>query len=1142
MRDILGDSLKYFKWVKKRRKLVLIAVLVLSLFVTLDVFWSLRQPALTLAGDATCGITEHAHDETCDSGEEACTIEEHTHSIKCYADKTADVETALDWQEMFADYPFTGDLRQDFIGIAKTQVGYTESELNYEVDGNGERHGYTRYGAWYSAPYREWSAMFVSFCLNYAGADEKETPFNIGVSSMIKDWEALDKYTEAKEYIPKAGDLVFFTDNTVGIVTDVQSATIYVVRGDVENAVSSSMMSREDASIKGWGLLEGSLKKGEKVDNMDVSEGPIVRIYEGSNKKSQTRKFALKNTRSNTDLISYLEAHNGNYFFTLLDTNNQELPKDANGNYIVTAGTSYKLTLTIYNPDGFAPGTYLYHLPDGMIVNGGTGEFILNDDTNVGDWEVTDDGQITLNFNEHMNSRSEITISATMGIMFPEQEEPLDFDGKISVTIEPPSEEDITTEVYKWGSQGVEGNGGKDDTSKLYWTMQIVGRKDSNLPGSIITDQVIMGDHSYTESDIARGLHFGASVVDPQTGMEAGWHEWDVSPNDPNVTWTKNGWTYKIPETVKCKYCGQIQLGNDGWTYYVDYSSTPAPAGVVGTLGYMNRVTVDGQQAEGWASFTHGQAHADIIKHGTFRGDAENGAFAWEFQATIPGKRDGEKADYSWIIMDNMSIRDNNYGTVAYVTNDSNLSTVTATNNGTTVHVPNVRYATANDEFAWGNSWSTEYNGIYYGRALDLYCQCHCSEENCHFWNGNSCESRYWYEADDGRWYTNGFCICWNVERDTTFTFAYETKDLSIIEKYGGMDYNLLNYATLYNKVQMPDGNWESVNVAEDDASVKIPSVFKKELTHDFNGYTANYEITVNESKLNLTNGKPLTIHDEMTETLAFISGSLVVTTEDKDGNRETLQQGVDYTVTYDGTGTQKDENGKSVHVLDIVILRPQPVMYILDYDTTLIIPPGTTQAVKYSNSANITLWGMDISDTSAEKVHADINIAAKTYKVEMHKKDSVTGEPLPGATFGLYNDQGGLITSEVTDIKGELLYETSVVEGIILREHELYYIQEIAAPPGYMIDDTKYWICFCNETTDDCDECEAVMKGLDVTRIPFEQVGKVHVENTPVQYDLPATGGYGTYPLILISITLILIALVLGFIRRHDMERRDSS
>jgi uncharacterized surface anchored protein len=239
----------------------------------------------------------------------------------------------------------------------------------------------------------------------------------------------------------------------------------------------------------------------------------------------------------------------------------------------------------------------------------------------------------------------------------------------------------------------------------------------------------------------------------------------------------------------------------------------------------------------------------------------------------------------------------------------------------------------------------------------------------------------------------------------------------------------------------MPDGS-NSVRVSYDDATVIIPNLFEKQLTHDFNGYTAHYKITVNEAKLMLTNGSPLSIHDAMTDTLAYISGSLVITTENANGHKSVLQQGVDYTVTYDGTGNQTDSAGKKVHVLDIIILKPQPVMYILDYDTTLIMPEQITGGVKYSNSASVTLWGEDITDNAVEKVYADINIAAKNYTVEMFKTCALTGKPLPGATFGLFNAQGGLITSDVTDADGKLAFQTNIIEGVVLQEHVLYYLQ----------------------------------------------------------------------------------------------------
>ena len=159
MQDILSEALKKLKKRRARRTRMLAVLLALSLVVSLDVFWSLRQPGLTLAGNADCLIVEHTHDVSCQSGETSCKLTEHVHTLACYANKTADVESQLDWQKMFEQYPFTGNLGKDLVGIAKTQVGYTESRLNFEVNQDGIRHGYTRYGAWYGTPYNDWSAI-----------------------------------------------------------------------------------------------------------------------------------------------------------------------------------------------------------------------------------------------------------------------------------------------------------------------------------------------------------------------------------------------------------------------------------------------------------------------------------------------------------------------------------------------------------------------------------------------------------------------------------------------------------------------------------------------------------------------------------------------------------------------------------------------------------------------------------------------------------------------------------------------------------------------------------------------------------------------------------------------------------------------
>ena len=87
MQDILGESLRKLKKIRVRKTRMIAILLVLSLVVSLDVFWWLRQPGLTLAGDADCRITEHTHDDLCQSGETPCDLIEHIHTVECYSDE-----------------------------------------------------------------------------------------------------------------------------------------------------------------------------------------------------------------------------------------------------------------------------------------------------------------------------------------------------------------------------------------------------------------------------------------------------------------------------------------------------------------------------------------------------------------------------------------------------------------------------------------------------------------------------------------------------------------------------------------------------------------------------------------------------------------------------------------------------------------------------------------------------------------------------------------------------------------------------------------------------------------------------------------------------------------------------------------------
>ena len=1252
MRDILSDSLKNLKRIRLHKQRRSAIVLVLSAVVSLNVFWGLRQPGLTLAGDAACGIQEHIHNDecytrtlicelpedahvhtescyttrfteqqeqlklvctqtedphvhgeacyatqladaqknlqlicaestqshihtdicyelvttdpivetvlTCSLPETAhihddacyiqechCELEEHIHSVDCYSDETADVETLLDWQNMFAGYPFTGDLREDLVGIAKTQVGYAESKRNFQIGDDGIRHGYTRYGAWYGTPYRDWSAAFVSFCLNYAEADPEQTPGNIGAKAMAEQWKNLGRFAPAGEYVPVAGDLVFFTNSTVGIITEVQNATFYAIRGDIDDAVRTDAIPLSDTSIAGWGVTaeeptkEPSTPELTREEMLNVSNGPEFFIFANGGTPQQPQSFSLQNTRSDNDLLYHLTQQQGELSFKLYENNNLLQP-DENNNYIVDPNTAYKLTLSIKSLNGIHPGTYVYQLPAGLTPDADNGTFLIIDQAtdeplDVGNWNVSKDGLITLVFNNNMAHISKVEIPATIRVYFDVQDNPISFDGIITVTVSPPDLTDPTV-LSKWGSQGYEENTeGKTDPSKIYWSIKIEGKEDSQIPGSVLTDRIISGewiaDHRYTESDMAAGIRF--DVQDPN----GNWHRWTVMPSDPNLSWTETGWSYTIPESVTCNDGDVLTLGNENWQYLVNYTTTPDTSDHVGGLTYANQANVDEQSFDGYVKFQHGSIHGEIQKTGGFQADASGGSFRWEVSAVIPAMQAGQKANF-WYISDYMSLYNKSGTWLRGITNDADKAVVTATYHDTTIDVPNVYAATDADTFAWYVSWSAETNGIYHGRTIDLLQRCACTAETCPWWTDAGCGSKPWLKDENGQAYLETtFCKCWTMHHPTTFTLNYQTDDLSIIEEYGGLGNQLRNYAELF---YIANGN-EQIPLSVDDslANVTIPGLFKKKLTQEYDGYTAHYSITVNESKLSLTNGSALHIHDEMTDTLAFISGSLVMTAEDANQEITTLHQGTDFTVTYDGTGNKTDKNGNKVHILDITILHPQPVKYIIDYDATLIIPEQTQDGVKYSNSASITLWGKTIKEDTPEIPITEFGISGESYAVKVNKTSALTGDPLGDALFGLYNVHDGQITTATTGDDGFCFFRTNIIQGIIFREHELYYIQELQSPPGYQLDDTKHWFVFCNNTADTCEQCATLMGEQTAVRIPYNQVGPLNITNEIMNYDLPATGGPGIYPLILVSVLFITTPLVYASVQRHKRARK---
>lgn len=237
-----------------------------------DCFQTVEQPADTETLTCTNTDESHSHSALCyGSWELSCGLEEHVHTMECSADPTADVETAQEWEQSFAEVRLTGEWPVDVLAVAKTQLGYSESVKNYVVGEDGTSRGYTRYGDWFGCPYGDWCAMFASFCIHYA--DVKGMPLDMSCSSWIEGLRALNLYRPARsddpqqQYTPTAGDLVFYDweqdgiADHVGLVVEVtpaageEAARLITMEGNVEDRVQYMSYVLDNPVILGFGQL-----------------------------------------------------------------------------------------------------------------------------------------------------------------------------------------------------------------------------------------------------------------------------------------------------------------------------------------------------------------------------------------------------------------------------------------------------------------------------------------------------------------------------------------------------------------------------------------------------------------------------------------------------------------------------------------------------------------------------------------------------------------------------------------------------------------------------------------------------------------------------------------------------------------------
>lgn len=267
----------------------------LSLFVVAGVSWSLHLTGESTAPDIYCNNTESSH----------------THTLSCYSNPDADIETNEDWEKSISGVTLTGICSDDVVAVAKTQLGYSESVSNYNVETDADGieiiKGYTRYGAMYDNAYADWDAMFISFCLKYAGVPQEEFPYGMTVSEFVEKLsdKEYELYMEAGGYTPASGDMVFFDTDKDGIA-DHAGLVEELLQEENEDGVISNSIKTIEGDVKDEADVSDTEADTEKEKAADrVTErtyGPddetIVGYGKLSGIKSQIETYAEESSSS----------------------------------------------------------------------------------------------------------------------------------------------------------------------------------------------------------------------------------------------------------------------------------------------------------------------------------------------------------------------------------------------------------------------------------------------------------------------------------------------------------------------------------------------------------------------------------------------------------------------------------------------------------------------------------------------------------------------------------------------------------------------------------------------------------------------------------------------------------------------------
>ena len=491
----------------------------------------------------------HYHTDDCYEEVLTCGLEEHHHTVNCLADPLADVEDEADWLAK-TNTALSGQWTDDLLTVAQSQLGYEQSEKNFELDaadGVTVRH-YTRYGAWYGNPYGGWDVMFLSYCLNYAGVPQSVVPQRAGALALRSDLRGSEWLKDAVEVRLQPGDIVLYnttstetvavqeepqiedlsadadtellqalsdsassepqteertvTYETVGIVSSVDetTGTVTVISGNVDGKVAEVTLGTNELT----GVIDlaaaYAAQSGEPAGSVEpASEGSSAVVVWTVSTASLDPRYLVATLESGAAGGKTLTNYIDNVTFEKEDKNKDWIPVEDE----LIDGQKVRVIVDFTLPQNTlseSDHTLTYQLPGGITLDEAEDNGTIRDGSGnaVGSYTIDKHGKMVLNFTDinyasSFNGKIYFEGKASYDTA---DDGKISFDDRFNMNIKKP---DPTLSIKK---EEVLGSGNKytDENGNCYLGWRVTVSSEKGTYGETVTIADVLNNNSTTPS------------------------------------------------------------------------------------------------------------------------------------------------------------------------------------------------------------------------------------------------------------------------------------------------------------------------------------------------------------------------------------------------------------------------------------------------------------------------------------------------------------------------------------------------------------------------------------------------------------------------------------------------------------------